>query len=238
MSRVKPLFLLAGGGPRNTEAEAAYLARALQECESAKPRVVYIGTASGDNAMFFGFMRSLLHKAGAGEITMAKLAKRGADIASAKKLLAEADAVFLSGGEVDEGMLWLVRHGLADFMLKLRDGGKVFIGVSAGAIMMGSKWVRWENESDDSTAALFDCLGFIPAIFDTHAEDEDWKELKCALRLQGEGSRGYGIHRGGMAVFSADGRLTAEGEPLLRYACIRGSAARESDIPAGSSVEL
>jgi peptidase E len=216
MTDMKPLFLLAGGGPQRPEKEALFIARALNECGCAEPKVAYIGTASSDSVLFFKFMKAVLQKAGAADIKMVKLAKAKTDLSAARKTLEAADMIFLSGGEVYDGMVWLVRHDMVGYMHELRQQGKVFLGVSAGAIMMGSKWVRWEDEKDDSTASLFDCLNFIPTTFDTHAEDEDWKELKTALRLQGHCSRGYGIHRGGMVV-AGDGGLEAAGEPLLCY---------------------
>jgi hypothetical protein len=83
--------------------------------------------------------------------------------------------------------------------------------------MMGAKWAVWEDEKDDSTARLFDCLGFVSYTFDTHAEDEEWRELKTALTLQGEGARGYGIRRGGMVIVDSAGNMKAVGEELLYY---------------------
>jgi peptidase E len=216
MADVKPLYLLAGGGPQRAEREARHIARALSE-SGDRPRVAYIGAASGDSILFYKFMKAILHKAGAAEVDLVRLAGARADIPAAKRLLSAADVIFLSGGEVDEGMDWLARHGLVGFLWELRSQGKVFLGVSARAIMMGSKWVRWEDERDDSTARLFDCLGFVPTTFDTHAEDEDWRELKAALRLQGHGARGYGIRSGGLVVVDGRGRMEAAGEGLLCY---------------------
>jgi cyanophycinase len=215
MSERKPLYLLAGGNFGNTRSMIPSLARALGEC-GEKPRVAYIGTASGDNVIFFTMLRSLLKEAGAAQVALVRLAKNKADITAARQALERADAIFISGGEVDDGMRWLNQHGLAGFIKELYDRGKLFFGLSAGSIMMGTHWVRWEDPKDDATAELFDCLGFVPTTFDTHAEDEDWKELKAALRLQGPGAKGFGIPRGGMVVVDSQGNMDAE-IPLLRY---------------------
>jgi hypothetical protein len=72
--------------------------------------------------------------------------------------------------------------------------------------MMGAHWVRWDVPGHDDTARLFDCLGFVPLLFDVHGEDEDWAELKTALKLLGNGSWGYGLPGG--TVISADSRGT------------------------------
>ena len=193
MNGVKPLFLLAGGGSQDKSATVRFFSHALMECGRQKPQIAYVGAANGDNAIFFGSIRTLLEEAGAGHIFLLPLAQESIDIASVKQALEQADVVFLSGGEVEDGMHWLKKHGLDSFLWELRGRGKLFLGVSAGSIMMGTYWVRWADPEDDGTAELFDCLGFVPTTFDTHAENEDWKELKTALHLQGSGSRGYGI---------------------------------------------
>jgi peptidase E len=217
MSDIKPLFLLAGGNPRNAAGTVSSLALALKACDSFAPKVVYLGVASGDNLMFYTAMKSLLHKAGAAEITFPKLARAKADVAAAKRALEAADAVFLTGGEVEDGMRWLTEHGLDEFLTERRGAGKLFFGVAAGSIMMGARWVRWEDPDDDGTAELFDCLGFAGTTFDTHAEDENWKELITALKLEGPGARGYGIPRDGLVTHRPRRPDDGAREALLRY---------------------
>lgn len=207
MSSAKPAFLLAGGMPLDRAAMVRLYARALSECGKKTPRVVYLGVASRDNKIFFYAMKSLIMKAGAGEVVFIRLARAKADLNAAKESLESADAIFISGGEVEDGMRWLVRHGLDSYLKQLFDRGKFFFGMSAGSIMMGTHWVCWEDPEDDATAELFDCLGFVPTVFDTHAEDEDWKELKTVLRLMGPGSSGYGIPNGGMISADSQGLL-------------------------------
>lgn len=226
MSQEKPIILLAGGPSRNPSGMVTCLSRALRECGNEKPKVAYVGTASKANVLFFNAIKALLKGAGAGEVTLLRLAKPGADIKAAKEALAAADAVFFSGGEVDDGMNGLIQHGLTAFLKELYGQGKLFIGVSAGSIMMGTHWVRWQNPEDDGTAELFDCLGLVPTIFDTHAEDEDWKELKTALRLMGPGARGYGIPRDGMISADSQGRLTYLEKELLCYINNNGQVQR------------
>ena len=213
----KPAYLLAGGRPRDPSDTIRALTRALSDSGSVKPRVAYLGTASGDNVLFFNAVKAMLKKAGASSVVMPRLAKAAADIDEAKKILESADVVFISGGEVEDGMNWLVRHGLVEYMRELYGSGKLFVGMSAGSIMMGRLWVRWEDPDDDGTSELFDCLGIIPAVFDTHAEDEDWKELKAALKLLGPGAVGYGIPRDGMISADALGTFVNLEKELLYY---------------------
>jgi peptidase E len=167
-----------------------------------KPTVAYIGTANGDNPVFFQMMKSFLIKGGAGKVVMVKLAKNKVDLTAARTQMANADVIFLSGGEVEDGIKWLKRHNLVEYLHELQRGGKRIMGVSAGTIMSGSHWVRWEVEGNDDTAELFECLNLTPLVFDTHAEDEDWIELKAVLKLLGDGAIGYGLPNG--CVISAD----------------------------------
>ena len=211
MSQEIPAFLLAGGMPRNpvsvtglVSPMVTMLSRAYGGIE--KPQVAYIGTANGDNPAFFQMMKHMLIKAGADKLVFVHLAKKKPDLDAAKKALTNADVIFLAGGEVEDGMNWLVKHELTGFLKSLYSAGKRFIGVSAGAIMMGSHWVRWNIPEDDSTSELFNCLGFCPALFDVHGEDEDWVELKAALKLLGDGKKGYALPRG--CMISADSRGT------------------------------
>lgn len=207
MKESKPVFLLAGGDFRNPGSMVPSLERVLQECGQPKPRVAYLGVASRDNMIFYQLVKSLLKKAGAAEVFLIRLAKPKVKLSAAKQALEAADAIFISGGEVDDGMRWLEQHGLTGFLKELYSRGKLFFGVSAGSIMMGAYWVRWKNLLDDTTAELFNCLGFVPTTFDTHAEDEDWKELKLALQLQGPGAHGYAIRTGAMVSADSQGQV-------------------------------
>jgi len=200
-----PALMVAGGRPRDPEAMARMFSRAFEGLQ--KPKAAYIGTANGDNFAFFQAMKLMLKKAGAAKVTLVHLAKEKADIDTAKNTLATADVIFLSGGEVEDGMNWLKKYGLTGFLKDLYNKGKRFIGVSAGVIMMGSHWVHWDVEGDDSTSKLFDCLAFTPVLFDVHGEDEDWVELKAALKLLGPLSRAYGLPGGCMVSADSRGNL-------------------------------
>jgi len=195
-----PAILVAGGKPRDLTAMARMMSYTLKKLH--KPLVAYIGTANGDSLVFFQFMKAVLKKAGAEKVVFVRLAKKDPDLDAARKILSNADVIFLSGGEVEDGMNWLNKHDLIGFLKELYNAGKCFMGVSAGVIMMGTHWVHWDIEGDDSTSKLFDCLAFTPVLFDVHAEDEDWIELKAALRLLGPGARAYGLPGG--CMISAD----------------------------------
>jgi len=210
----KSAFLIAGGIPPRRDSLERCCAAALAGCGEPSPRVAYIGTASGDSRMFFASMRAVLKKAGAGDVDFIRLCGKKPD-ADAKERLAACGAVFISGGEVEDGIRVLRERGLCDFLRELYGEGKTFFGLSAGTIMMGQRWVKWELPDDRGPSSLFDCLGLVPMTFDTHAEDEDWPELKEALRLMGPGAEGRGLPSGCMVRAEPDGSLfEAEGKML------------------------
>jgi len=205
----KPIYLIAGGSPGETRQVTEDFHTALEACGKPNPKVAYVGTANHDNKMFFQYMKHPMMKAGAGEVKLVPIANKRTDEAAVKRMLSEADLVFLSGGEVEDGMVWLKRYDLDVFLTGLYHSGKPFLGVSAGAIMMGQHWVHWDKEDDDDTASLFECLNFVPMLFDTHGESEGWKELKCALRLLGPGAEGYGLSKGGFFLADSSSKLTS-----------------------------
>ncbi|MCL2479968.1 MAG: Type 1 glutamine amidotransferase-like domain-containing protein [Treponema sp.] len=215
MSQQVPAMMIAGGRPRDPTAMARMMAQALAGVH--EPEVAYIGTANNDNPAFFQMMKATLKNAGAADVVPVKLAKKNPDVEKSRKILESADIIFLSGGEVEDGMIWLEKCGMTGFLKNLYAEGKRFMGVSAGVIMMGSHWVHWDKEGDDSTARLFDCLKLTPVLFDVHGEDEDWPELKTAIRLLGDGAQGFGLPGGCMVSADSSGRLVNLEKEYLVY---------------------
>lgn len=193
------VYLLAGnpharGGRVDTAMRAFF-----REVGHARPRVAYIGTASGDDRDFFAAMRSRLRASGAGEVELAPLCGEAGDLAAARRVLSRADAVFVSGGDVDEGMAVLrAQAGMIACLRERFEKGVPFLGLSAGSIMLARGWVRWAEEGGATEQdVLFECLGFAPLYCDVHGEAEGWEELKALLRLLPEKTVGYGIPAGG-----------------------------------------
>ena len=205
----KKIYLVTSGPGTDMNQLTADFSAALSECGKPSPSVAYVGTASGDNRCFFNWLKRPILKAGAGSVALVPIAGKKADVDAARRMLTEADAIFLTGGEVEDGMVWLEKRGLVALLRELYNSGKPFFGISAGCIMMGRNWVHWDVEGDDSTARLFDCLGFVPYTFDAHGEKEDWAELKCALRLMGDGAVGHGLSAGGAYTADENGNFSS-----------------------------
>ncbi|MCX6557377.1 MAG: Type 1 glutamine amidotransferase-like domain-containing protein [Candidatus Aminicenantes bacterium] len=223
------IVLFAGGRESSGPEGESLLARIFSLLGLQKPAVAYVGAASNDNRVFFMWIKSMLKKAGAGSVSLAALASKRADPAKARSLLQEADVVFVSGGDVEAGMRVLERTGADSWLREHHLAGKPFIGVSAGSIMLARSWVRWPDAGDDASAEIFPCLGLAPLLCDTHAEKEDWEELKTLLRFSGR-DPGYGIPAGAALQVKADGSLAAIGKAVSRFQFRDGRLQRLADL--------
>ena len=213
----KPVYLLAGGRPRNRQTPDPLIRAVFRESEKMSPIIAYVGTANGDNEDFFNRMAEFLKEAGAYRIDHALISPDGADFKKAQDILKSADIVFMSGGDVDRGIRVLREKNMIDFLTELYQQGKLFFGTSAGAIMLAKKWVRWRDPDDNASAELFPCLDFAPVICDCHDEEGGWQELKAALRLEEDNVIGYGLVSGAAIRVFADSRVEALGGAIHQF---------------------
>jgi cyanophycinase-like exopeptidase len=195
------------------------------------PSIAYVGAASGDSQPFFLMLSRYLRRCGAGHVTLVPLAGRRGKLEKARSILESADMVFISGGDVEAGMKVLEERQILPFLRALFERGKPFFGSSAGSIMLGWQWVRWEDPEDDATTSLFPCMGFAPIVCDTHGEAEEWEELRSLLRLTPEGTVAYGIPTGAGLCVCPDGTLEALGTPVHCYARRGDAVVRSADLP-------
>lgn len=235
MSTLKPIYLLAGGGPRNQQTLNPLLHAVYRESGVISPTIAYVGVASEDSKAFFLMMAAFLKGAGAVKIRQAIISPRKADLSKAHDILDSADIVYLSGGDVERGMQILQEKNMAEYLVELYRQGKPFFGISAGSIMMAKEWVRWSDPNDDATAEIFSCLGIAPVICDTHDEQDGWGELQALLKLEKENVKGYGIPSGKAIKVFPDGTIEALGGATHQYVRRNGEVNRIADVlPIGS----
>ena len=227
MNSNKPVYLLAGG--RGSNDPSPIFRAVLNDMGKKSPTIAYVGAASGDNADFLGRMEAMLKQAGDCRLVHASLSAPNADVKKARDILQSADAVFVSGGDVERGMQVLEEKGMLSIFPELYQLGKLFFGISAGSIMLAKEWVRWKNRDDDSTAELFPCLGLASVICDTHGEPE-WEELKAALSLKPNGACGYGITSGTCLKVYSSGQVEAMGGAVYRYSRSKDGVESQPDL--------
>ena len=230
-----PLYLLAGGrGPRRTKGDPL-LTQVLAGSGVPNPSVAYVGAASHDDRSFFSMNEYSMQACGAGEVVFAPMVSEWVKMARTRAILESADMVFISGGDVEAGIEVLQERQILPLLQELYQEGKPFFGLSAGSIMLGRQWIRWEDPDDDATARLFPCMGLAPLVCDTHSEAEGWEELKALLRLSPDGTIGYGLPSGTGLCVHPDGTLEAMGEPVYCLACKGSKVVRLPDLSKGKS---
>ena len=87
MSTLKPVYLLAGGRPRNPQTFNPLFQEVFKTSGKTKPTIAYVGAASEENKAFFLMMSAMLKGVGAGKIKMATLASAKADVKKAQEIL-------------------------------------------------------------------------------------------------------------------------------------------------------
>jgi len=232
MKTILPIYLLAGGPGAKRQSPDPILQMALRELGKTKPSVAYIGAAHGDSLMFYLFIKRLIVAAGAGKVELVPLAKKKSNIAEAQLIIQSSDCIFVSGGDVSEGMRVLTEKSVIPLIKKRYDEGALIIGVSAGSIMLAKQWINWPDENDEASAELFPCMNLAPVLCDTHGEADKWNELHSLLRLTEGDQIGYGIPSGGALRISTDGTVEAVGLPLYRIERKGGDIARINDLTA------
>ena len=230
-SRPAAVYLLAGGPHSRRTQRDPLLTRAIAAGGVIEPSIAYIGAASGDDKSFFKMLSNYMRNCGAGDVMLAPLAGRRLKLDKTRSILESADMIFVSGGDVEEGMEVLGERKIMPFLHEQYESGKPFFGLSAGSIMLAREWIVWDDPNDDSTSSTFPCMAFAPVLCDTHSEDEGWEELRALLLLTPEGTSGYGIPTGAGLCVGPDGALEALGLPVNCFAKIAGAVKRRPDLP-------
>ncbi len=232
----RPVTLIAGQFGSRHFGTRPYLEAAVRLTRKQAPRALYIGAASGDDESFGTALCSLIEAAGAKEVAWPKLARRRSG-AGARRALASADFVFIGGGDVEAGMGVLHRADLVDDLRAAAARGVVFAGMSAGAIMLGERWVRWPHAgAGDDEAETYECLGVAPCSLDTHGEGDEWRETRSfavvrARELERK-AKAYGVPSGGALIVSSGGKMEARGRPVPVFAARpQGGVKIEATLP-------
>lgn len=228
----KPTTLIAGKFGSRHFGTKPYLSDAVRLTGRDKPVALYIGAASGDDRSFGSALSKLLKGAGVRKVVWPKLSKRkNKDTSSARAALGEADLVFVGGGDVEAGVHALRDAHLVGDLHAAAKRGVVFVGMSAGAIMLGERWIRWPREgAGDDEAETFECLGVAPCSLDTHGEGDGWGETQsfAAVRARelGKKARAYGVPSGAALVIGTDGTFQARGDAVTVFAALPNRKAK------------
>jgi peptidase E len=234
----KPVTLIAGQFGSPHFGTRPHLEAAVQLTRVQAPKALYIGAASGDDESFGTALCALIGAAGASDVFWPKLSKRARDRSVARRALERIDFVFVGGGDVEAGMDVLRRAQLIAELRAAAARGVVFAGMSAGAIMLGERWIRWPNaKAGDAEAETYECLGIVPCALDTHGEGDGWGEARSFAAVRARElkrkARAYAVPSGGALLVRSGGKIQARGEPVPVFAARpRGAATIERTLPA------
>ncbi|HEX6371796.1 MAG TPA: Type 1 glutamine amidotransferase-like domain-containing protein [Longimicrobium sp.] len=200
-SRPAPLFLLADSQLLFWADEDGPFIDRIAACTGpGAPRAAYLGASNGDNPDFYSIFLAAMEALGPAESRLIPADPSAAD----RAFLDIADVILLAGGEVDRGWRAFQASGLTDPIERRYHAGAVLIGVSAGAVQLGT--AGWPEGDPDGA---FPTFGLAPFVVDAHAETEEWASLKAAVRARGPGAQGIGIPAGGGVILHPDHTLEA-----------------------------
>ena len=186
-----PVLVAIGGGGATHGADPA-LDRLCLERVRARPRIGYVGWASGDDAQKAARFRAAL--AGRAESIEAPPAG-GADM---RGWAAGRDLVYLGGGDCAALMERMAQTGLAAALKEAARRGTVLAGVSAGASCLFARYV-WRAEDGD--LRLAEGAGLFEGAFVPHCQSEpDRIDAMAGFVARGEAPVGYAVDDGAALI--------------------------------------
>ncbi|PTL80336.1 Type 1 glutamine amidotransferase-like domain-containing protein [Vitiosangium sp. GDMCC 1.1324] len=227
VGHLKPLFLLADSSLlfwRSGDKPFLDCLRVLTGADLRVPPVqaAYLGASNGDEPAFFDLFTAAMKVAGISHCRMIPSRPSAED----RAWLGRASIILLAGGDPLLGWESFRENGLEPLLRERYLDGAVLLGISAGAMQLGTQ--AWSAPMTGA-ASLFPVLGLAPFLVGVH-EQPDWTELKRAVQEAAPGSRGIGIPAGGGALLHPDQTLEPVRHPLVEFRN-EGGTLREALLP-------
>jgi peptidase E len=191
-----PTIVAMGGGGFDQLLEGHILSLARSASGRDRPRVAFLGTASGDSPSYI----ASFYEAYARQSEASHLSLFDRTVDDIEAFLGEQDAVYVGGGNTENMLaIWRV-HGVDQALRRAWQAGTVMTGQSAGSLC----W--FETGTTDSfgagLAALSGGLGFVPGSHAPHYDAEATRRPHYQ-RLVADGvlPAGYAADDGAALVF-------------------------------------
>ena len=168
----------------------------------------YIGASNGDRPEFYGIFEAAVDAIGITDRRMIDSSFGPDD----RTFLERSQLIVLAGGDVRLGWTTFEKTGMKDVILDRYIHGAVLVGVSAGAVQLGTYGIVETSESP--ATELLDVFKLVAVIIDTHDERADWARLSRTIQSLEGAATGLGIPSGGGVIVHADATI----EPLRRPA--------------------
>ncbi|MEM7202050.1 MAG: Type 1 glutamine amidotransferase-like domain-containing protein [Planctomycetota bacterium] len=185
------IALLADSGPMFRRRDGrAPLWDALAQGLPPRPRAAYVGASNGDEVRYFEVFEAAMAVAHIDSLQHVTATFDDHE----RCWLDGADLIVLAGGDPDGGWQAMTRRGMNNAIAARAAGGAVLLGISAGAIQLGTPWCSGS-------------LGLVEALVDAHDEAAGWERLRHAVRQGTAGRVGLGLPFGTALVGNPGGPL-------------------------------
>jgi cyanophycinase len=190
-----PLYLLADSQLLFwSDKGVPFISSALQRLGIGEPAAAYIGASNGDSPEAYAIFVEAMKNAGIADFQMIRSHFPPED----RAFLEKAGIIVLAGGDVEAGWKVFNETGMKDLILKRYAEGALLIGVSAGAVQLGSYALI---EKPGSATELINAFQLAPFIIGAHDEKRDWETLRHTIHLMEGTAYGIGIPSGGGLIF-------------------------------------
>lgn len=229
---IKPIFLLADSQVlfwKNQENFFMERVRELVGEDSSEDSIqaAYIGASNLDEPQFYDIFVSAMELVDISDCRMIPSEPDAKDL----EFLKNADIILLAGGNVEVG--WnVIKEKFQEIIVIRYHQGAVLIGISAGAVQLGMR--GWKND-DNTMDSLFETFQLVPAVMDVHNEDTDWERLDKIIHHLGGYNRGFGIPSGGAAAYHPDWSFEAIRQHLVEFSRVEEEFRRSLVLPGQSS---
>jgi peptidase E len=213
------------GPPDNGLVDDHVIALARAQRGRERPRVCFVGTASGDSRDYLASFYAMFARRS--EATHLGLFDRS--VSDLERFVLDQDVILVGGGNTANMLaIWRV-HGLDRILGRAWEQGVILGGSSAGA----NCW--FEGSTTDSfggLAALADGLGFLPGSFSPHYDGEPMRR-PTFQRLVGDGTLpdGHAADDGAAIVFrgTAVAEVVASRPGAQAYRVVRGDTGEATE---------
>jgi dipeptidase E len=179
-------MILSGGGGFSDQPNAQLVVqRVLRLCTKDRPKVCFLGTASGDSVSaidnFYASLKPF-------DCRTSHLSLFKPIVTNLEKFLLQNHILFVGGGNTRNLLILWREWGIWEIMEKALDKGILIVGTSAGSVC----W--FESTMSDAFGPRFkklDCQGILPGSFCPHGQQEDRKKVYLDAIQKNEIPPGY-----------------------------------------------
>lgn len=211
-SQRQPLYLFADSQLLFWKRRGRLLLEAAVAQLPPGPQVAaaYIGASNQDRPEFYDLCKSALDAAGIADHRMIQASLTPDD----REFLDRARLIVLAGGDVRVGWETFTATGMDHLILKRYAEGAILVGVSAGAVQLGTCALV---EAAGGASEMVEMFALSSMVIDVHDEAAGWMRLSRTIRALGGTTAGLAIPSGGGVIVHTDGYLEALRRPAHLY---------------------